>query len=218
MARWDKHWRDEAYVARNWLDPDPDIVRLSRLMKDHKVQKVLDLGCGVGRHLVCLSREGFEVHGVDISSAGVERCQQELGQRQLQATVQVADMFAIPYPDRYFDWVLSVQVIYHTTAAALQQAIQHVRDKLKAGGFFYVTFPPIDNVSPDSGQEIEPRTYLKEEDGEPLLHHYVISEEIDALMSSFTVLEKRLEPRESRDEAGKISRRLRWNVLGQRPA
>jgi SAM-dependent methyltransferase len=218
MARWDKYWRDETYVARTWLDPDADVVRLSPFMKDHQVRRVLDLGCGVGRHLVYLSRQGFEMHGLDLSPAGVERCQKELAQHQLQATVQVADMFAIPYPDRWFDWVLTVQVIYHTTAAALQQAIRHVHDKLKPGGFFYVTFPPVDNIGPDSGQEVEPRTYLKEEDGEPLLHHYVISEEIDTLMHGFTLLEKRLEPRESRDQAGQISRRLRWNVLAQRPA
>ena len=218
MARWDKYWRDEAYVARNWLDPDPDVVRLSRHMKDRKVQKVLDLGCGVGRHLVYLSGQGFETHGLDISAAGVERCQKELAQHHVQATVQVADMFAIPYPNLWFDWVLSVQVIYHTTADALHQVIQHVHDKLKPGGFFYVTFPPVDNISPDSGQEVEPRTYLKEEDGEPLLHHYVIAEEIEGLMRGFTLLEKRLEPRESRDQAGEITKRLRWNVLAQRSA
>ena len=218
MARWDKYWRDEAYVARNWLDPDPDVVRLSRFMKDHKVQRVLDLGCGVGRHLVYLSGQGFEVHGLDISPAGVERCQKELAQHQLQATVQVADMFAIPYADQWFDWALSVQVIHHTTADALHQAIQHVRDKLTPGGFFYVTFPPVDNIGADSGRQVEPRTYLGEEDGEPLLHHYVISEEIDTLLRGFTLLEKRLEPRDSRDEAGRITRRLRWNVLAQRPA
>jgi tellurite methyltransferase len=218
MARWDKYWRDETYVARNWLDPDPDVVRLSHLMTDHQVRRVLDLGCGVGRHLLYLSRQGFEMHGLDLSPAGIERCQKELAQRQLQATVRVADMFAIPYPDQWFDWVLTVQVIYHTTAAALRQAIQHVYDKLKPGGFFYVTFPPVDNIGPDSGQEVEPRTYLKEEDGEPILHHYVTAEEIDALMHGFMLLEKRLEPRESRDPAGQISRRLRWNALAQRPA
>ena len=218
MARWDKYWRDDAYVARNWLEPDPDIVRLSAVMQAHKVEKVLDLGCGVGRHLVYLSRQGFEVHGLDISSAGVERCQKELAQHQLQATVQVADMLAIPYPSQFFDWILSVQVIYHTTASSLKQVIQQVRDKLKPGGFFYVTFPPVDNIGPDSGQEIEPRTYLKEEDGEPILHHYVVSEEIDELMQGFTMLEKRLEPRESRDASGQIVGSLRWNVLAQRPA
>jgi SAM-dependent methyltransferase len=127
-------------------------------------------------------------------------------------------MSAIPYPNQWFDWALSVQVIHHTTADALHQAIQHVRDKLKPGGFFYVTFPPVDNIGADSGQEVEPRTYLKEEDGEPLLHHYVISEEIDALMSGLTLLEKRLEPRESRGQDGQIGRRLRWNVLAQRTA
>jgi SAM-dependent methyltransferase len=218
MARWDKYWRDDAYVLRNWVEPDPDIVRLSPILKDRQVQKVLDLGCGPGRHVVYLSRQGFEVHGLDISSAGVERCRKELEQQQLQATVQVADMLNIPYPDAYFDWVLSVQVIYHTTAATLKQALQHVRSKLQPAGFFYVTFPPLDNIDPDSGQEIEPRTYLKEEDGEPLLHHYVTPEEIDELMAGFTMLEKRLDPRESRDQSGQITRRLRWNVLAQRPA
>jgi hypothetical protein len=45
-----------------------------------------------------------------------------------------------------------------------------------------------------------------------------MAEEIDALMHGFTLLEKRLETRESRDQAGQISRQLRWNVLAQRPA
>ena len=70
MARWDKYWRDEDYVSRNWLDPDPDIVRLNQFMQDHQVRRVLDLGCGVGRHLVYLSSQGFEMHGLDLSPAG----------------------------------------------------------------------------------------------------------------------------------------------------
>jgi hypothetical protein len=81
---------------------------------------------------------------------------------------------------------------------------------------FYVTFPPVENIAPESGREIEPRTYLQEEDGEPLLHHYVIPEEIDELLAGFTMLEKRLEPRETRDASGQGTRRLRWNVLGQK--
>jgi SAM-dependent methyltransferase len=217
MARWDKYWRDEAYVSRNWLDADPEVVRLTQFMKDHQVRRVLDLGCGVGRHLVYLSGQGFDMHGLDISPVGVERCRQDLTQQGRQATLHVADMSDIPYPDQWFDWVLSVQVIYHTTAATLQQAIRLVHDKLRPGGFFYVTFPPVDNISPDGGQEIEPRTYLKEEDGEPLLHHYVTAEEIGALMHDFALLEKRLEPHQSRDQSGQISQRLRWNVLAQRP-
>ena len=216
MARWDKFWRDDAYVARNWLAPDPDIVRLSPIMKGRGVQRVLDLGCGPGRHVLSLSRQGFEMHGLDISAAGVERCQKALEQQQLVATVEVADMLSIPYPDAYFDWVLSVQVIYHTTAATLKQALQHVRAKLKPDGFLYVTFAPVENITPESGREIEPRTYLQEEDGEPLLHHYVIPEEIDTLLAGFTLLEKRLEPRASRDASGHVTQRWRWNVFGQR--
>jgi hypothetical protein len=43
MARWDKYWRDEAYVSRNWLDPDPDVVRLYQFMEDHVVKWLADL-------------------------------------------------------------------------------------------------------------------------------------------------------------------------------
>jgi hypothetical protein len=86
-ARWDTYWRDDAYVARNWLDHDPGVVRLSPFMKDHQFQRVCDLGRGVGRHLVYLSRRNFELHGLDLSPAGVELCQKELAQQQ--ATVQV---------------------------------------------------------------------------------------------------------------------------------
>ena len=88
--------------------------------------------------------------------------------------------------------------------------------KLKPGGWLDVTFAPVENITPESGREIEPRTYLQEEDGEPLLHHYVLPEEIDGLLAGFTMLEKRLEPRVSRDASGHVTRRLRWNVLGQR--
>ena len=153
------------------------------------------------------------MHGLDLSPAGVERCQKNSpntsGRRRCRW-----QMF-IPYADQWFDWVLTVQVIYHTTAA-LQQAIQHVHDKLKPGGFFYVPFPQ-STISALTTDRRSSHGHILEEDGEPLLHHYVIAE-IDALMHGFTLLEKRLEPRESRDQAGQITRRLRWNVLAQRPA
>jgi len=45
-------------------------MRLCALMNDRKVQKGLDRGCGVGRHLVYSGDYGFEMQGLDISVAG----------------------------------------------------------------------------------------------------------------------------------------------------
>ncbi len=36
MARWDQYCHDKASIAPNWLDSDPNAVRLPRLMKDRK--------------------------------------------------------------------------------------------------------------------------------------------------------------------------------------
>src|SRR5262249_1544648 len=49
MARWDKLWRDDAYVARNWVAPDPDIVRLSPVVHGGGGRRGLGLGGGAGR-------------------------------------------------------------------------------------------------------------------------------------------------------------------------
>ena len=36
-------------------------------LKKHGVKRVLDLGCGAGRHCVLLAGSGFEVVGIDVS-------------------------------------------------------------------------------------------------------------------------------------------------------
>ena len=45
-----------------------DIPKLSKLMKQKSVKKILDLGCGSGRHTIFLAKNGFEVLSVIRSS------------------------------------------------------------------------------------------------------------------------------------------------------
>ena len=59
------------------------------------MKRVLDLGCGAGRHTVYLAQEGFEVYTLDISLEGVEHIAQWLTGEGLQANLQQADMTAL---------------------------------------------------------------------------------------------------------------------------
>jgi len=47
-------------------------MRLCALINDRKVQKGLDRGCAVGRNLVYLSGQGFEIQGLEtlVASTG----------------------------------------------------------------------------------------------------------------------------------------------------
>ena len=73
MLTWDELLREEEFQQR---EPVWAVVRFAKLLKERGLRRVLDLGCGAGRHLVYLAKEGFEVYGTDISETGLEYARQ----------------------------------------------------------------------------------------------------------------------------------------------
>lgn len=67
-------------------------------------QRVLDVGCGPGRHAHAFARRGFDVVGVDLSPRFIELARQDAPPG---ATFEVADARHLPY-DAAFDLVLSL--------------------------------------------------------------------------------------------------------------
>jgi SAM-dependent methyltransferase len=77
--------------------------------------RVLDAGCGYGRNLVYLLREGCEVFALDMDAEGVEHV------RRLAASVsaglpaenfQVGAIEQMPFPDAFADAVISSAVLH----------------------------------------------------------------------------------------------------------
>ncbi len=66
--------------------------------------RVLDVGCGPGRHAVALARRGVEVHGVDVSARFVELAR---AAAPAGATFERLDARALPF-DEEFDAALSL--------------------------------------------------------------------------------------------------------------
>ncbi len=81
---------------------------------------LLDFGCGPGVMSVLLARQGFDVHGFDISSQNVERATQ-LAQRygladRTHFSVQAAEHLS--YPDNSFDVIVGVDILHHAEIGA----------------------------------------------------------------------------------------------------
>lgn len=66
--------------------------------------RILDVGCGPGRHAHALARRGMVVHGVDISSRFIELAREDAPDN---ATFEVADARALEF-EREFDAVMSL--------------------------------------------------------------------------------------------------------------
>lgn len=104
-----------------------------------KDKTCLDAGCGGGRYLVALSRLGAkEVVGIDISENAVRAANERLKERELlQAKAIKASTSQIPYPDNYFDYVVSSGVIHHTPDP--YRAFLELNRVLKPGGKLFLS-------------------------------------------------------------------------------
>jgi tellurite methyltransferase len=162
---------------------------------------VLDLGCGVGRHVTYLGGLGFRMAGADVSPTGVERTMAACAERGLSVDGRVCDMTLLPWSDATFDAVLSTSTIHHGLRANIQQAIGEVWRVLKPGGLFLVDFPCTDRVDYTYQRaevaaghilEVEPNTFVDErpdaEDPDACLpHHYCDEADVRDLLRRFTI-------------------------------
>ena len=94
-------------------------------------KKVLDAGCGIGRHAYYAAHYGAEVWAVDISDAV------EVAARNTQGTgahVIQADLNHLPFPPESFDLVYSMGVLHHLPDP--ESAFRYLLSFVKPGGEF----------------------------------------------------------------------------------
>jgi SAM-dependent methyltransferase len=95
------------------------------------VQRVLDLGCGTGRHSVAMAERGYDVVGVDRSPEMLARARERGG----SALFQQGDITSFNLGER-FDAVLIMFAVlgYMTDNAALKGALAVARHHVSADG------------------------------------------------------------------------------------
>ncbi len=78
------------------------------LVEPRPGQRVLDVGCGTGNHLLILNRMGLNISGTDASQAMVQKAGKRLGHR---FTVKQALAEDLPFDDNEFDLVSLINAL-----------------------------------------------------------------------------------------------------------
>jgi SAM-dependent methyltransferase len=176
---WKKHPWEAIYATdgRVFEEPFPGFDEVVRIFKQNRCKRILDLGCGSGRHSVHLASEGFSVLGADIAQSGLKLADRWAHEAGLKLPfIQADTRVGLPFAAAAFDGVLSTQVIHHALLAQIQRTIKGIQRILAPGGVAFITVAS----RKDEGiqfEEVEPGTLIPMTGSEAGLPHHIFDEE-----------------------------------------
>ncbi len=190
MQAWDEVYREK---GKYFLEPHESIPGVARLFKKNGVKKVLDLGCGTGRHVVYLASKGFDVYGFDPSETGISIARKWLQKERLSAHLSMHDMNKrFPYEDGFFDAVIATSTLHHNTPSGIKRVISEVERVLRGNGMLFFTVPRRRHIQPGpekwKQKKIAPHTYLPLDGMEKGLPHFYYLACLGYLVATFLSL------------------------------
>jgi ubiquinone/menaquinone biosynthesis C-methylase UbiE len=189
-----KSWNWDIVTDDFWTIPSEDVYYYLDQWLKLDFNKILDLGCGLGRHSLFFAKNGFEVHAFDLSESGLGKFMEQIKNEELNICVKLGDMLSLPYKDSYFDCILAYHSIYHTDSLGIKQVISEIYRVLKKDGEALLTFNSKNNPSfiKNSNKKIDENTVLKTEGNEQNIpHYYTDVEDLKYLLKDFRLIKIR---------------------------
>jgi SAM-dependent methyltransferase len=191
MPGWGEIFADPVMQGR---EPNPELMGLIPGWHAAGCRRVLDAGCGVGRHLLPLLQAGFRVWGVDCDTQVLKLLKARLANSAAPAVASnlvQADLSRLPFAPGAFDLVVSVNVINHGDAATFRDYCRELDRVLKAGGHLFINVSPCEfaeQVTLPQTRELEPGTLvdIATPDG-AMVHHFPTPAELREQFPGFTV-------------------------------
>lgn len=193
----DGYW-EQIFASRAWGAYPPEelvrfIARSFRSVPNKSEVRVLEIGCGPGPNIWYLVREGFTVSGIDGSPTAIRQAKKRLMADGLphdkpQVDLKIGNFASLPWANESFDAVIDVEALYANLMANIKISIAEVRRTLKPGGLFFGKMFGCQTTGSDSGEMIEPGTYMATKIGPCAgndVAHFFTREEFEDLFSGF---------------------------------
>jgi len=184
---WDKAYKKN---PQQFTEPEKICTLADVIFPKYGVSRILDLGCGNGRHLVYFGKSGYQVFGSDLSGWGLQAASTWLIQEKIPSRLALADMQYLPFADGSFDAIISFKVIQHNLAADIQATFREIERVLCSDGLLVMDLLRYD---PDSERlknsvMVEPHTFFPKSGTEKGMPHHAFTKiEVFELLHSWKI-------------------------------
>lgn len=157
---------NELFASGTWMArPMPMVMDMLERLLTHKTElRVLDLGCGVGRHTIPIAQRlgqtNSEVIGVDLLDEAADGLRKYAKEYQVDHMVQVekADVEHYAVKPDHFDYIAACSCLEHVSnKQALVEAIERLQVGTRTGGIHCITMSTsVEEKEINTGREIKP--------------------------------------------------------------
>jgi SAM-dependent methyltransferase len=121
--------------------------------------KLLDIGCGAGRHAIFWASEGYSAFACDFSSVAIEEAKKSVDQNGLNVGACQCEADDLPYNDNEYDGVLCYGVLYYLPYERFCKAVKEIHRVLKPGGKAFIVTRTVDDSRAVQAQKLDANTY-----------------------------------------------------------
>lgn len=186
-----KAWNWNNEKNQIWLSPSEESYFISERWKKQGFISLLDFGCGLGRHSIFFSQQGFNVSAFDFSIDGIKHLSEWAKNEKLEIDTKFADMLSLPYSENSFDCLFAFHVISHTNTTGIKKIMNEIKRIVKPSGEIYITLCSKETWSfSEAGYpKMDENTVIKTEDGpeKGVPHFYVDLDDILRIFSDVDI-------------------------------
>jgi ubiquinone/menaquinone biosynthesis C-methylase UbiE len=114
---------------------------LEKELKYNKEMKILDIGCGTGRHTIEMTKRGYDITGIDLSEGQLKRARSKATEQNLNIEFLMLDARKLPFKKEFDAAIMLCEGGFPLmeTDKMNYKILKSAAKSLKSGGIFIFT-------------------------------------------------------------------------------
>jgi cyclopropane fatty-acyl-phospholipid synthase-like methyltransferase len=157
---------------------------------ERPTERVLDVGCGNGNHVLFFAEQGLSATGVDISESAIELGRQRAAETGLDVDFKIGDAADLSWGSETFDLVVSDGVLDHVSFSEAKSILAEIRRVSTPDAYIFLSLRSTADSECGRGEKVKENTYILKQGYEKgMLQHFFDRRSIEELLDGYEIFD-----------------------------